>query len=109
MKEKLPDYLWTFYLYLGLYILHAIDIYNSAVVVFVKDKRDVLQGISKLDYFLKVSIFQIYKDKLLQTKKQEKLSIFFEPNMAEFLRDRKFEGADRNYSEDSRLSLVDNQ
>ena len=56
---------WTNYLYLFLYILHGIDVYNSAVVVFLKDKRDVLQGISKLDYFLKVSIFQIYKDKQL--------------------------------------------
>ena len=56
---------WTNYLYMFLYILHGIDVYNSAVVVFLKDKRDVLQGISKLDYFLKVSIFQIYKDKQL--------------------------------------------
>ena len=30
-------------------------------VVFFKDSQDILQGISKLDYLVKLSIFQRYK------------------------------------------------
>lgn len=32
------------------------------LIIYVKRGQDVLQGISKLDYLLKVSLFQVYKD-----------------------------------------------
>ena len=57
--------MWGVYLYLFVFFLHAIDIYNASIVIFLKDKQDVLQGISRLDYFVKVSVFQLYKDKLM--------------------------------------------
>ena len=34
-------------------------------VVYLKDTQDILQGISKLDYLVKLSIFQRYKDSRL--------------------------------------------
>jgi len=38
-----------------------------AVIIFVKKRRDVLEGISKLDYLLKVSIFQVFKNPMLRS------------------------------------------
>ena len=35
----------------------------------VKNSKDLIQGISKLDYLLKVSVFQKYKDKSLEERK----------------------------------------
>jgi hypothetical protein len=32
------------------------------IIISLKKKQDVLQGISKLDILLKVSMFQVYKD-----------------------------------------------
>ena len=37
--------------------------------VFVKKSKDLLQGISKLDYLLKVSYFQRYKDTAAEKRK----------------------------------------
>ena len=49
-----------------------LDLISAWVVVVVKKKQDVLQGISKLDYLLKVSVFQVYKDQF--GADQDKLS-----------------------------------
>mmetsp|Transcript_3240 Transcript_3240/g.4934 ORF Transcript_3240/g.4934 Transcript_3240/m.4934 type:complete len:102 (+) Transcript_3240:1113-1418(+) len=35
-------------------------------LLYLKSSQDILQGISKLDYLLKVSVFQLYKDKELE-------------------------------------------
>lgn len=40
--------------------LHLFDILIATVLFFVKSPEDVLQGVSKLDYLLKVSVFQKY-------------------------------------------------
>ena len=32
-------------------------------VAYLKDTQDILQGISKLDYLVKLSLFQRYKDR----------------------------------------------
>lgn len=37
----------------------------AMVIILLKQPKDVLQGINKLDYFLKISFFQVYKDKAL--------------------------------------------
>lgn len=38
-------------------------------MIMLKNSKDLLQGISKLDYLLKVSVFQKYKDKNLENRK----------------------------------------
>lgn len=45
----------------------------SFVIVIIKRSDDILQGINKLDYLLKVSVFQKYKDPKLE---RGKFSIF---------------------------------
>lgn len=45
------------------YVLCAISL------IIYKKTDDILQGISKLDYLLKVSVFQIYKDRELEKRK----------------------------------------
>lgn len=42
-------------------------IYN---VVHIKSTQDILQGLNKLDYFIKYSYFQIYKDDMTRQKKR---------------------------------------
>ena len=32
-------------------------------IIYGQSSRDILQGINKLDYYLKVSAYQIYKNK----------------------------------------------
>ena len=49
--------------------LHCFDILNAYIVLYVKNKEDVLAGFSKLDDLLKVSVFQIYKDKHRESRK----------------------------------------
>ena len=39
------------------------------VLVRFKSSQDILQGVSKLDYYLKVSVFQKYKDLQLEHAK----------------------------------------
>ena len=41
----------------------------SLVIVRFKSSQDILQGVSKLDYLLKVSVFQKYKNEELEKKK----------------------------------------
>ena len=41
-----------------------------AAVTLFKSSQDIIQGVSKLDYLYKVSIFQKYKDEVLQTTKE---------------------------------------
>jgi hypothetical protein len=41
----------------------------SLVIVRFKSSQDILQGVSKLDYLLKVSVFQKYKNEELENKK----------------------------------------
>ena len=43
----------------------------AGIILYLKKDEDILQGINKLDYVLKVSIFQIYKDKQKQSLKEE--------------------------------------
>lgn len=40
-------------------------------IVKYKSSKDILTGLSKLDYLLKISIFQVYKDKNLQKAKMK--------------------------------------
>lgn len=40
-----------------------------AVILLIKKQQDVLQGVSKLDYLLKVSVFQKYKNPDLEIRK----------------------------------------
>ena len=47
-------------LYLG-YLSIFIGILTSASIIVLKDKDDILQGISQLDHLIKVSIFQVFK------------------------------------------------
>ena len=42
--------------------INVFDFLNIVNILYVKSTEDVLQGISKLDYLLKVSVFQIYKN-----------------------------------------------
>ena len=44
-------------------------------ILFFKSTDDILQGISKLDYLLKVSIFQFYKDERLREAQKKTYSI----------------------------------
>ena len=49
------------------------------LIVF-KSSKDVLQGISKLDYLIKVSCFQMYKDKNLEFQKNQRIESFYSEN-----------------------------
>jgi len=46
-----------------IYILYIPITLVSSCLIFLKGSQDIIQGISKLDYLLKVSVFQHYKDK----------------------------------------------
>ena len=48
------------YFYSNVFMLN--DVFICYSIIFLKSPQDVIQGISKLDYLLKVSVFQIYKD-----------------------------------------------
>ena len=61
--DQLPA--WVLVAYALLYILPMV---NCLVYLKLKNDDDVLQGISKLDYLLKVSRFQIYKDRDLRQR-----------------------------------------
>ena len=39
-------------------------------LIKIKGHIDILQGISKLDHLMKVSVFQIYKDERIQQQKE---------------------------------------
>ena len=43
--------------------MQALSILIAFTMIKLKKSDDMLQGISKLDYLLKISIFQVYKDK----------------------------------------------
>ena len=45
----------------------------AGIILFLKEEGDILQGINKLDYLLKVSIYQIYKNKQKQESKVESM------------------------------------
>lgn len=47
------------------------DVLLCFAIIKVKSPQDVIQGISKLDYLLKVSVFQIYKDPKLRLTKYQ--------------------------------------
>ena len=51
-----------FYLVMGMFIFQIPSLLIICNTIFVKKSSDILQGISKLDYLLKVSYFQRYKD-----------------------------------------------
>ena len=44
------------------YILELPSLLIALVIIRFKSSQDILQGVSKLDYLLKVSVFQKYKD-----------------------------------------------
>ena len=52
------------------YMFFIPSLLTAFVIIRVKSSEDILQGISKLDYLLKVSIFQIYKDPKKEEIKQ---------------------------------------
>lgn len=54
------------------FMLGLPGILQSLIVIKLKSSQDILQGVSKLDYLLKVSVFQKYKDKTLE---RDKMSI----------------------------------
>ena len=43
---------------------------TCVLVLEMKSSKDCLQGIAKLDYLMKVSMFQIYKDHNLKRSKK---------------------------------------
>ena len=45
----------------GCYILNLPSLLIALVIIRFKSSQDILQGVSKLDYFLKASVFQKYK------------------------------------------------
>ena len=49
--------------------LSLLFILKFVTIILVKSHIDILQGICKLDHLLKISIFQIYKNKLIQRRK----------------------------------------
>ena len=52
-------------LYFFAYVAGVPNVQLAMVTIKLKSTQDILQGINKLDYLLKVSIFQKYKDKSL--------------------------------------------
>ena len=52
------EYEIDLYIPIWLYIFNATPIFVGCTVIYAKDSRDLIQGISKLDYLLIVSIFQ---------------------------------------------------
>ena len=77
-------------------ILILMPFITCLVLVRFKSSQDILQGVSKLDYYLKVSVFQKYKDQQLE---DYKMSFFEEferdPRLTEKLvRQSKFTGRD---------------
>jgi hypothetical protein len=45
----------------GFYVLNLPNLLIALVIIRFKSSQDILQGVSKLDYFLKASVFQKYK------------------------------------------------
>ena len=54
------------YSYIALYQLHIFDIFCAVTFIYIKPRQDILTGCSKLGDLLKVSVFQVYKNKVLQ-------------------------------------------
>lgn len=61
--------LFVLFLYSDILMLN--DVLLCFAIIKVKSSDDMIQGISKLDYLLKVSVFQIYKDPNLRLKKYQ--------------------------------------
>jgi len=59
-----PRQIWLFFTN-NLFIAQTLICFT---IIKLKSSQDILQGISKLDYLLKVSIFQVYKDKTLRKR-----------------------------------------
>ena len=57
-----------------LYNLSIIETFLICVIIRVKKSDDVLQGINKLDWLLKVSVFQIFKNPERQSIKEASFS-----------------------------------
>ena len=58
------------------------------VVILLKSPNDCLQGINKLDYLLKASVFQVYKDARLQDNKKDiDESMFENDNQTDYQRE----------------------
>ena len=57
------------YTYILLFQMHIFDIFIAATFIFIKPRQDILTGCSKLGDLLKVSVFQVYKNKDLQKHK----------------------------------------
>lgn len=43
--------------YLAMTEFKLLDLVNGFIVVFIKRREDYLQGVNKLDYLLKISVF----------------------------------------------------
>ena len=82
ISEKAAEYLrWTVVVFRCLPpVLFCL---KFLTLVRIKSHIDVLQGITKLDHLVKVSVFQIFKDKRIQQQKEhignsiDRLSSFF--------------------------------
>ena len=46
----------------------------SITIIFLKPDEDILQGVNKLDYLVKVSNFQVYRDPELQQSNNTKIN-----------------------------------
>lgn len=46
-----------YYLYICVFDLHIFDIFSAFIVLYIKRKDDVLEGYSRLQYLIKVSMF----------------------------------------------------
>lgn len=54
--------------YLILQVIMLPLILFCMAIILAKSKQDILQGLNKLDYLLKVSVFQVYKDADLRSQ-----------------------------------------
>lgn len=52
-----------------IYDIHVFDLISAFIVLYVKRKDDVLVGFSRLTDLIKISIFQLYKNKKLTNEK----------------------------------------
>jgi hypothetical protein len=64
-----PDFVTWFRFYSDYLMndVHLLDIINALSILYIKSTDDILQGISKLDHLLKVSVFQKYIEEHLRT------------------------------------------
>ena len=68
--------MWWIYYDSHLILTQLSIIFLCFVIVKLKSSDDILQGLSMLDNLLKVSVFQVYKDRSLEDAKNDIDAIF---------------------------------